>query len=388
MISIFEGIFIKDIENVDSNERRRKYGVLLGGTGIFLNVILFIIKLVGGILTKSVAIVADAANNLSDAGSSLIQIIGYRLSGHKPDTDHPFGHGRVEYISGLIISIVIIIMGFELFTTSVGRMFHPVDVVFSKATVVILIISIFIKLYMYAYNKKYAEKLNSVVMQATAYDSLSDCLATAVVLLSMMISEYTGLRVDGFCGILVAGFIIYTGITSAKDTINPLLGEKPDKEFVDKIANFVMSYDGIVGVHDLVVHDYGAGRMMITLHAEVAANGNLVEIHDTIDNIERKLMITLGCHATIHMDPIVTDDEATLRMNRLCALIVKSIDEALTIHDFRMVAGPTHTNLIFDIVLPYYVDMTEDELKVAVEKKVASLPGNLVAVVNIDRPMV
>ena len=387
MISILAKIFIKDEQEMDSTKLRQKYGELLGGTGIGLNIILFIIKIVGGVLTGSIAIVADAFNNISDAGSSLIQLIGYRLSGHKPDNDHPFGHGRVEYISGLIISIIILIMGVELFITSIERIIKPVDTIYSKTALIILIVSIFVKLYMYAYNKKYAEKLKSVVMQATAFDSISDCVATAAVLLSVMITEYTGLRVDGYCGIIVSIFIIVTGFNAAKDTISPLLGQKADPEFVAKIAQFAMSYDDVLGVHDLVVHDYGAGRMMITFHAEVSANGDFVKLHDTIDNIERRLREVLGCQAVIHMDPVFVGDEATIRMKRFCTLITKSINESLTIHDFRMVAGPTHIKLVFDCLAPYELEMSDDEIKRQIEEKVASLPGNLTAVVDVDRPM-
>lgn len=387
MISVLSKIFIKNREDVNSSDVRRQYGILLGGTGIFLNICLFIVKMVCGLFTGSVAIIADALNNISDAGSSLIQLIGYKLSGHKPDTEHPFGHGRLEYVSGLIISIIIMFMGFELLKSSIGRIIGSVRIEYSGAAVMILMISIFVKLYMYYYNKKYAEKLSSVVMQATAFDSLSDCVATATVLLAIMVSEYTGLYLDGYCGLLVSIFIIVTGINSAKDTINPLLGQKADPEFVNKIAQFAMSYDDVLGIHDLVVHDYGAGRMMITFHAEVSANGDFVKLHDTIDSIERRLKQVLGCQAVIHMDPVFVNDEATIRMKRFCTLITKSINEALTIHDFRMVAGPTHIKLVFDVLAPYELDMTDEKIKTEIENKIASLPGNLSAVVDVDRPM-
>lgn len=387
MIEVLSKVFVKNNVEGNVNDERRQFGVLLGGVGIFFNIILFTIKIVASLLTGSVAIIADAFNNLSDAGSSFIQMIGYKLSGQKPDSEHPYGHGRIEYVSGLIISIIIIIVGFQLLSSSIDKIIHPVSISYSKVTIIILCISVFIKLYMYSYNLKYSKKYNSVVMQATAYDSLSDCLATSIVLIAAMISEYTGMNIDGYSGILVSAFIIYTGVTSARDTISPLLGEKPDKEFVNKIETFVMSFDDISGVHDLVVHDYGAGRMMVSLHAEVPATGDIVKIHDTIDNIEKRLSETLGCHAVIHMDPVVTDDEVTIRMNRLCTLIAKSIDESLTIHDFRMVAGPTHTNLIFDVVVPFEMKMTESEVKKAIEDKVSSIPGNLIAVIDIDRPM-
>lgn len=387
MIEFLAKILYKDSTEVDISVKRRQYGSLLGGVGIFLNFVLFTIKLIAGIVTGSVAIVADSINNLSDAGSSSIQLIGYKLSGHEPDENHPFGHGRIEYVSGLVISIVILFMGIELLKTSITKIISPVSIQYSKMALIILIISVLIKLYMYSYNKTYAQKLNSVVMQATAFDSLTDSLATATVLLCMMINEYTGFAVDGYCGLIVSLFIITTGYNAAKDTITPLLGQKADPEFVEKIAQFAMSYDEVLGVHDLVVHDYGAGRMMITFHAEVSANGDFVKLHDVIDNIERRLKKVLGCQAVIHMDPVFVDDEATIRMKRFSELITKSINESLTIHDFRMVAGPTHIKLVFDVLTPYDYHMSDAEIKKAIETKIESLPGNLTAVVDVDRPM-
>lgn len=387
MIELLAKILYKDSSDVDISVKRRRYGSLLGGVGIFLNFVLFTIKLIAGIVTGSVAIVADSINNLSDAGSSSIQLIGYKLSGHEPDENHPFGHGRIEYVSGLVISIVILFMGIELLKSSITKIIFPVSIQYSKMALIILIISVLIKLYMYSYNKTYAQKLNSVVMQATAFDSLTDSLATATVLLCMMINEYTGFAVDGYCGLIVSLFIITTGYNAAKDTITPLLGQKADPEFVAKIAQFAMSYDEVLGVHDLVVHDYGAGRMMITFHAEVSANGDFVKLHDVIDNIERRLKKVLGCQAVIHMDPVFVDDEATIRMKRFSELITKSINESLTIHDFRMVAGPTHIKLVFDVLAPYDYHMSDAEIKKAIETKIESLPGNLTAVVDVDRPM-
>lgn len=387
MIEFLAKILYKDSTEVDISVKRRQYGSLLGGVGIFLNFVLFTIKLIAGIVTGSVAIVADSINNLSDAGSSSIQLIGYKLSGHEPDENHPFGHGRIEYVSGLVISIVILFMGIELLKSSITKIIFPVSIQYSKMALIILIISVLIKLYMYSYNKTYAQKLNSVVMQATAFDSLTDSLATATVLLCMMINEYTGFAVDGYCGLIVSLFIITTGYNAAKDTITPLLGQKADPEFVAKIAQFAMSYDEVLGVHDLVVHDYGAGRMMITFHAEVSANGDFVKLHDVIDNIERRLKKVLGCQAVIHMDPVFVDDEATIRMKRFSELITKSINESLTIHDFRMVAGPTHIKLVFDVLAPYDYHMSDAEIKKAIETKIESLPGNLTAVVDVDRPM-
>jgi len=384
-MALLSKIFIKSEENDTRSSERKKYGELLGGVGIVLNLLLFVVKLSAGIISGAVSITADAFNNLSAGGTSLLQLIGYRMSAQKPDNKRSFGHGRFEYISGFVISILIIVMGSELLFTSIRRVMSPKVIIYSNTVVLILIISVAVKLYMYHYNKNYAEKLESSVLQATAYDSLTDCVATSIVLLSAMVSEYTHVTIDGYCGIIVALFIIYTGIRTAKDTINPLLGENADPEYVNKIASFVMSYEDVLGVHDLMVHDYGAGRTMISLHAEVSADGDFVKLHDTIDTIERRLREVLGCHAIIHMDPVSVEDEATVRMMRLCSLITKSIDECLTVHNFRMTAGPTHINLIFDVTAPPELKMTDEEVKKKIEDKIASIPGNLSAVVDVDR---
>lgn len=386
MISLLEKKFIKMDEDTPSSEVRSQYGVLLGGAGIFLNIVLFLVKMVAGVLTGSVAIVADAMNNLSDCGSSLIMLLGYKVSSRKPDEEHPFGHGRAEYVTGLIISLVIVFVGVELLRSSIVKIVNPVGLSYSKVAIVILVLSIMVKLYMYYYNMSYSKKLNSVAMSATAYDSLSDCVATTMVLLATVIAEYTGMNLDGYCGAIVALFVIYTGITSAKDSIDPIMGAKPDPEFVEKIAKFVMSYDDVYGVHDLIVHEYGASKMMITLHAEVLADGDFVKMHDTIDNIERRLKEVLGCTAVIHMDPVFINDEATERMKRFTTLVVKGVDESLTIHDFRMVKGQ-NIKLIFDVLVPFELQMTDAEVKEAIQKKFAELPGELKPVIEIDRPM-
>lgn len=386
MISLLAKMLIPDYENVSDSKVRLAYGSLCGGVGIFFNILLFVAKLIAGLISGSVAIMADALNNLSDAGSSIIMLVGFKLAGQKPDPDHPFGHGRFEYITGLVVSFVIILMGLELIKSSVTKIIHPEELFCSLPTVIILVCSIFVKWYMHIYNRKTGEKVSSAALNAAAMDSFSDTIATSAVLLATLISQYTGAKIDGWIGLLVSGFILYSGINSARDTITPLLGTKPDKEFVEKIEKFVMSFDEVLGIHDLVVHDYGPGRTMISLHAEVPANGSILEIHDTIDNIEQKLNETLGIHTTIHMDPIVVDDLRNERMKRLTYLIVKGVDEQLMIHDFRMVVGPTHTNLIFDILVPYEVKMTEKEVKDAVSQKIRELPGEHYAVINIDRP--
>lgn len=386
MVELLAKKFIKTDGYMDESLIRQKYGTLCGSVGIFFNIVLFIIKFIAGIISGSVAIVADALNNLSDAGSSIITLVGFKLSGQKPDPDHPFGHGRLEYVTGLIVSLFIILMGVELLKSSVAKIFNPQPLFCSSLTVIILSVSIIIKLYMYYYNKKYSDKFNSQALKATAMDSLSDSVATAMVLLATLISQYKGIKIDGYCGLIISALILYTGYSAAKDTIAPLLGTKADKEFVEMIEKFAESYDDVIGVHDLVIHDYGPGRLMITFHAEVPANGNIMELHDTIDLMEHRIREVLGAHAVVHMDPVVTDDERVSRMNRIVQLLAKQIDERITVHDFRMVPGPTHTNLIFDMVLPFEVKMSEEEVKEKLENMIRELPGNHFAVIDVDRP--
>ena len=388
MISLLAKLFIKDRENTQEARVRHAYGVLCGAFGVFLNIILFGVKLAAGLISGSVAITADAFNNLSDAGSSVVTMVGFKMAGQKPDPEHPFGHGRIEYVTGLVVSMIIILMGFELLKTSVEKIIHPATVQLTPLVAAILVFSIIIKLYMYRYNSKTGAQIGSAAMKATALDSFTDSIATLVVLASALVGYYTGAAVDGWCGLAVSLFVLYAGISSAKDTIDPLLGSKPSKEYVEAIEKFVVSYDDVIGIHDLVVHDYGPGRVMISLHAEVNADRNIVEVHDTIDNIEHKINETLGCQCVIHMDPVVVNDPATDRMKRLCVLIAKSVDERFTIHDFRMVKGPSHTNLIFDVVAPFDCKLSEDEIRNTICAKVESLPGNHYAVIDVDRPFV
>lgn len=386
MINILAKFFIKDYNDVESPKVRGAYGVLCGAVGIILNIILFTFKLIAGTISGSVAITADAFNNLSDAGSSIITMIGFKMAGHKPDPEHPFGHGRIEYITGLIVSFLIILMGFELGKSGIEKILNPNPVEFSKITVIILIFSILIKLYMYLYNKRTADKISSQAMMATASDSFSDSIATSAVLFSMMISEFTGADIDGYCGLLVAAFILYSGIMSAKDTISPLLGVKPEKDFIDKIEQYALSYPEIIGIHDLIVHDYGPGRVMISFHAEVPANGDILLLHDVVDNVEAKLKEALSCEAVIHMDPIVTDDKKTNEMKTAVSNLLKKVGDEITMHDFRMVEGPTHTNLIFDIVIPFDYKMKDDDVVEKLKEEVSKLPGNCFAVINVDKP--
>ncbi len=294
MIRLLAGIFIKNKERMEDQGVRRSYGMLCSIVGICLNVFLFAGKYLAGILSGSIAITADAFNNLSDAGSSVITLVGFKFSGMKPDKDHPFGHGRIEYLSGLGVAMLIILMGFELFKSAAGKILHPEPVETGALTVAILLVSVAMKLYMWFYNRSVGIKIESEAMKATATDSLSDSVATSAVLLSMLVSHYTGMLVDGWCGLVVAVMVLYAGYKAAKDTIDPLLGGPPSKEFVREIRDIVMSHEEIIGIHDLVVHDYGPGRCMVSLHGEVPANGDLIALHDLIDHIEKELGEKLG----------------------------------------------------------------------------------------------
>lgn len=385
MIRMLAGIFIKNREDVTDPAVRKAYGILCGAVGVFLNVLLFAGKFFAGTVSGSIAITADAFNNLSDAGSSIITLMGFQLGDQKPDSEHPFGHGRIEYLSGLLVSMLIILMGFELARSSVEKILHPAPVEFSQLTIVILAASIAVKLYMCFYNRAVGKRIDSSAMHATAMDSLSDSVATTAVLTASLVGHFTQLRIDGWCGILVALFILWSGLNSARDTLDPLLGQPPSPEFVAKIRGIVMAHQEVLGVHDLIVHDYGPGRRMISLHAEVPANENVLELHDEIDNIETELREKLGCEAVIHMDPIVVDDGVTEETRQRVAALVTCIDDQISIHDFRMVSGPTHTNVIFDAVVPFQFRLTDEQVREKIKTAVRTLNGNYFAVVKVER---
>lgn len=387
MISLLARIFIGAKERSEAGERQA-YGILCGAVGIGLNVLLFLGKFLAGTLSHSIAITADAFNNLSDAGSSAVTLLGFRLAGQEADRDHPFGHGRMEYLSGLAVSMLILLMAFELFKSSLGKILHPAPVDSSPLVLVILCASIGVKLYMSFYNRRIGVKLNSPAMLATAADSLGDCVATAAVLIATLVGQFTGLMIDGWVGLLVALFILWSGINAAKDTIDPLLGVPPTEEFVEQIYDLVMRYDSIVGMHDLIVHDYGPGRCMISLHAEVPSDKNLMELHDEIDNAERELSRQLNCVAVIHMDPLEINDSLTTQAREAVIDLAHGIDPAISIHDFRMVSGPTHTNLIFDAMVPHQFRLTDAQVADAIQAAVLALEGNYFAVVTVERSYV
>ena len=385
MISLLAKWFIPNRENTADAAVRRAYGQLCGLVGIALNILLFAGKFFAGTLSGSIAITADAFNNLSDAGSSLVTIVGFKLAGQKPDPSHPFGHGRMEYLSGLAVSVLILLMGFELLQSSVDKIRHPAAIEFSWLSVVILLLGIAGKLYMSYYNRSVGNKINSAAMKATAADSLSDSISTAAVLIATLIAHFFSVNIDGWVGVAVACFILYAGYNAARDTIDPLLGQAPDPELVTDVEKTVLSFPPIQSIHDMIVHDYGPGRLMISLHAEVPADGDLLEMHDTIDLVEQTLREKFHCDAVIHMDPIVTNDEQVLKMRSKMHQLVQVIDKRITVHDFRMVTGPTHTNLIFDVACPFDLKQSDEEVKRQVEEIVDLLDGNYNAVVTVDR---
>mgnify|MGYP004697915511 FL=1 len=388
MIEFLARVFIRHRDTLSPSALRQAYGQLCGAVGIGLNLLLFVGKLFAGTISGSIAITADAFNNLSDAGSSLVTLLGFRLAGRKPDPEHPFGHGRMEYISGLAVAGLILLMGVELGKSSLKKILSPEEIVSSPLVLAILAVSVAVKLYMFYYNRSIGRKIKSAAMSATATDSLSDAVSTTAVLMATLVGQLTGLNIDGWVGLLVALFILFSAYKAAKETLSPLLGQTPDPEFVDRIEQIVLSYPEVLNIHDLIVHDYGPGRMMISLHAEVSADGDLLQLHDVIDNAEHRLKKELGCMAVIHMDPIITNDAHTDALRMAVAEKVKSIDPRLTIHDFRTVPGSTHTNLIFDVVVPYDVKLTADEVRRRIGALVKELDENYFAVVQVDNSYV
>ena len=385
MINFLAKIFIKDRENTADQKVRAAYGYLCGAVGIALNILLFAGKLTAGTISGSVAVTADAFNNLSDAGSSVISLIGFRLASQKPDPHHPFGHGRFEYIASLIISIIIILMGFELGKSSFEKILSPEEVEYSALTFAVLGASVAVKLYMFLYNSSVGKKIDSSTMRATAMDSVSDAVSTGAVLLSVVIAMLTKVALDGWMGLVVAVFIMITGFKTAKETVDSLLGAPPCPELVRQIESMVLAYDDIIGVHDMIVHNYGPGRTFVSLHAEVPADGDIVAIHDTIDNAEHEIAKKLGCLVTIHMDPIDVRDEHTAQLRQKVGEIIKEVNPEVTFHDFRVVSGPTHTNLIFDIVSPMDCKLSDKELADHIAEKIHEYDESYFAVIDVDK---
>lgn len=387
MIKLLAKIFIKNKDYSD-NSVRSKYGVLCGIVGIILNILLCCAKLAVSFITGSVAISADAFNNLGDAGSSVITLIGFKLADQKPDEGHPFGHGRMEYLSALVVSMLIMLMGFELGKTSVSKISDGESPVFSYVAIIVLGLSVLVKLYIFIYNRSIGKKINSQAMKATAVDSLTDCISTFAVLICTVLSLFVDFNFDGWCGLIISAFIIFSGIKAAKETIDPLLGTPPESDFVDNVEKIVLSYPEIVGIHDLVVHNYGPGRVMLSLHAEVSQSIDILLAHDIIDNAEQKLSRELKCSAVIHLDPIATDDEKVNEVRKRVGELAKAIHPQITIHDFRMVVGDSHTNLIFDMSVPFSLKRDDDDIKKEMARLVKVIDEKYLTVICIDKEFI
>lgn len=377
--------FVPDCDNVKDPAVRERYGMLSGGVGICLNLLLSAGKFFAGMVTGSIAITADAFNNLSDAGSSVVTLVGFKLAGQKADDGHPFGHGRMEYLAGLLVSLLILMVGVELGKSSIEKIIHPEAVDFSPVSAAILVAAILVKLWMCYFNRRLGQRIGSSAMAATATDSLSDAVATSAVLLGTLVGAFAGWKVDGWLGVAVAIFILRAGWGAAKDTVDPLLGTSPDPELVDDIHQVVLSHEQVVGMHDLVIHDYGPGRRMCSFHAEVPEKADIMAAHDAIDHIEREIYEKFGVETTIHMDPIATDDEQVNQLRSQVRSLVEVIDPEMSIHDFRVTWGPEHKNLIFDVVVPHKSKLTDEQVRERITRAVQVLDPNCYVVLQIDR---
>lgn len=386
MTELLSKLFVKNHRDVGNPRVRSAYGTMVSVVGIILNLLLFGGKFLVGTLVGSVSITADAVNNLSDAGSQLISLISFRISAKPADREHPFGHARIEYVASMIVSFLILLIGFELMKESVAKIFEPDPPEQSPAAVFVLAGSILVKLWISLFNRKIGKKIDSSVMRATAADSVSDAISTAAVLIAtILLYFFPGVNFDAYMGVVVAGFILFAGVKILNETKNSILGEAPSDEIVKQITDTVAKYPAALGIHDLVVHNYGPGHIIAALHVEVDGKIDIFETHDVIDNIERDLRQNCGIEATIHIDPIVTDDEQIAHLREAVLAAAREIDGSLKIHDFRFVAGNTHSNLIFDIQVPFEVKLTDDEIKRAVADKISRIDPSYFAVITVDR---
>lgn len=380
--------FIPNYTKTGDRLVRQRYGILSGMIGIILNLLLFAGKFAAGLLTGAISVTADAFNNLSDAASSVVTLVGFRLAGQKEDADHPFGHGRMEYLAGLVVSVLILLVGVELGKSSVEKIIHPGQSELSVLTAAILAVSIAVKVWMGWFNGALARRIRSEALKATAADCRSDAIATGAVLLGLVLSELFTLPLDGWIGVLVALLILKAGIDNAKATLDPLLGQAPDPEEVAEIEKLILSHDPIGGIHDLVIHDYGPGRRMMSVHAEVPDTSDLMTAHDVIDHVERELGRQFGLEAVIHMDPIQTGNPLVEQLRTLAADTAREIHPSLTIHDFRITAGPRFTNLIFDVVVPYDVPLDDRTVKERLTEQLTAVDPSYRAVIEVDRSYV
>ena len=387
MTKILIKLFIKD-KDVKNLEVRNKYAMLSSITGIILNILLSIFKLIVGLISNSISIVSDAVNNITDAGSSVVTMIGFKMSQKKVDKNHPWGHGRMEYISAFIVDILIILVGFELLRTSIEKIFNPELPLIGNVTIIILVASILAKLWLFFFYKKIAKTIDSAAIKGNAYDSISDVISTTAVLISAIVARVFEISIDGYISFLVSIFILYTGAKAVKEIIDILLGSSPDPEFVKEIEEFVKNYDLVVGIHDMMIHDYGPGRKIISFHAEVPADINIGKAHDVIDKIEQDIFEKYNCITTIHMDPIVVDDEEINSMKKTTEEIVKSINQEFSIHDFRMTDGGERINLIFDLVLPREGEFNKEQIRKEVQEKIHKINNKYYAVITVEHSYV
>lgn len=384
MTDLLVKLFIKNSENIKDADIREKYGFLGSIVGIVVNIILSAGKYAIGVISHSVSITADAINNLADAASCIVTLVSFRLAGRKPDKDHPFGHGRIEYIAALAVGFLVELMGYELIKSSIDKIRNPEALTFSIPAVAVLAISILGKVWLFLFNRKLGNKIQSPAMLAVSKDSLSDTIATFAALISLICSLFTDIPIDGFMGLIVSGFIIMSGFGILKESIGILLGAPPEKETVDTLVEYILSFDEIIGIHDLVIHSYGATRTFASIHAEIPADGSMLNAHDTIDNIEQEVKKRFGIELVIHMDPVETNNEKVNSLKTTTVQIVHSISEELSIHDFRVVDGPTHTNLLFDVVVPHSFEMSSDKLKKLINEKINENDSRYRCVITVD----
>ncbi|MBR5505853.1 MAG: cation transporter [Clostridia bacterium] len=377
--------FVANHDETADPKVRAAYGKLSGIVGIVCNILLFAAKIIIGIMSSSVAIVADAVNNFTDAASSIISLIGFRLSEKPADKEHPYGHGRYEYLAAMGIAVLIIVIGIELFKSGIEKILNPAIIVFSFPLGLVLILSIVLKLWMMAFNRYAGGKINSKALLAASADSRNDVIATTAVLVSAIFSHIFGVDLDGWMGVGVSIFILTSGFGIVKDTIDPMLGNAPNPEYIESIKTKILSYPGVLGMHDLIVHDYGPCRKFASVHVEMAAEEDVIETHDVIDNIERDMLEEIGLHLIVHFDPVVTNDTSTQNLRRLIEDVVTQIDASLTIHDLRVVQGSTHTNLVFDCVAPYEIKISDSTLKELIEEKVKGINSEYNCVITIDK---
>ncbi len=378
-------IFIPNYKNTDDPEVRRRYGQLAGTVGIALNLLLSALKFIAGGITGSIAITADALNNLSDAGTSIVTIVSFKLAEAPADRKHPFGHGRIEYVGGLIVSGMILLVGYELLRDSISKIITPEELSFQYLSLGILIASVLVKLYIFSYNRKIGGLIHSVAMKATAMDSLSDCASTGAAIVGLLVYRFFSINIDGWAGLLVVVFVVKTGLDAAKESLAPLLGEKPDPDFVEEIRKTVLGCEGIIGLHDLIVHNYGVGANMISLHAEVPASMGFTEAHELIDHVENELKEKFSVDVTIHMDPVEAETEESHRYREMLERIAGEM--GVTVHDFRMTDGKLRKNLIFDMVVPFQSPQKDAELVRRITERIRREGGSVDVVINVDKEM-